>query len=122
MVLVNKVLEKFKYSKNFNNEKHAKRIIFFNEKKIGKIGIIFDVENRLWKSEIGTFRSLDLECTYIDPPKKLWRWNSTIYHSIKLPVDVEVAEKFLNGIYANIVVGWVQKSPTICWRNKGMVT
>ena len=24
---------------------------------------------------------------------------SAIYHSIKLPFDVEVAEKFLNGIY-----------------------
>ena len=31
--------------------------------------------------------------------KKLSMWKSAIYHSIKLPFDVEVAEKFLNGIY-----------------------
>ena len=27
-------------------------------------------------------------------------WKSAIYHSIKLPFDVEVAEKFLSGIYS----------------------
>ena len=32
-------------------------------------------------------------------PKKLLRWKSAIYLSIKLPFDEEVAEKFLNGIY-----------------------
>ena len=31
------------------------------KKKLKKIRIIFDVENWLWKSEIGKFRSLDLE-------------------------------------------------------------
>ena len=30
-------------------------------KKLGKIRIIFDIKNWLWKSEIGFFRSLDLE-------------------------------------------------------------
>ena len=35
-------------------------MIFFN-KKFGKILIIFNVENWLWTSEIGTFRSLDLD-------------------------------------------------------------
>ena len=33
------------------------------------------------------------------PTKKLLSWESAIYHSIKLPFDAEVAEKFLNGIY-----------------------
>ena len=33
-------------------------MIFFNEKKIW---IIFDIENLLWKSEIGNFRLLDVE-------------------------------------------------------------
>ena len=46
------------------------------KKKIGKIRIIFDIENWLWKSEIGTFWSLDLPTQF----------------------DVEVDEKFLNGI------------------------
>ena len=65
-------------------------------KKNGKIRIIFDIENWLWKSEIGTFQSLDLECMLIY--QKTFRGKSIIYHSIKLPFDVEVAEKFLNGI------------------------
>jgi hypothetical protein len=58
------------------------------KKKIGKIRTIFDIENWLWKSQIGTFRSLDLERTLI--------YQKTF--KIKLPFDVEVAEKFLNGI------------------------
>ena len=36
-------------------------MIFFNEKKLRKIWIIFDIKNWLWKSEIGIFRSIDLE-------------------------------------------------------------
>ena len=43
----------------------------FNEKKIRKIRIIFDIENWLW---------------------------SAIFHSIKLLFDAEVAENILNGI------------------------
>ena len=63
-------------------------MIFFNEKKIGKIRIIFDIENWLWKSEIGIFRSLDLERMM-----KFLLWKSVIFHSIKLPLDEEVDEK-----------------------------
>ena len=33
-------------------------MIFFNEKKLRKIQIIFDIENALWKSEIGIFCQL----------------------------------------------------------------
>ena len=36
-------------------------MIFFDEKKFGEIQIIFDIENWLWKSDIATFLSLDLE-------------------------------------------------------------
>ena len=36
--------------------------------------------------------------TYVDLPKKIWR--SAIFHSIKLPFDVEDAEKIFNGIYS----------------------
>ena len=61
------------------------------KKKFGKIRIIFDIENRLWKSEI------DLEHRMIY--QILLKRKSAIYDSIKLPFDVEVAEKFLNGIY-----------------------
>ena len=61
MILVNKVLLKLKFSKNVNNKKCAPKLIFFNEKKLRKIQIIFDIENWLWKSEIVNFRSLDLE-------------------------------------------------------------
>ena len=42
-------------SKNFNKEKCAPKLIFFNEKKLRKIWIIFDTENGLWKSNFGTF-------------------------------------------------------------------
>ena len=34
-----------KFSKNVNNKKHAPKLIFFNEKKLRKIRIIFDIEN-----------------------------------------------------------------------------
>ena len=72
-------------------------MIFFNEKKLSKIRIIFDIENWLWKSEIGNFRSLDLERVLIY--QKFFFWKSAIFHSIKLPFDADVAEKILNIIY-----------------------
>ena len=50
-----------KFSKNVNNKKHTPKLIFFKEKNFRKIRIIFDIENWLWKSEIGIFGSLDLE-------------------------------------------------------------
>jgi hypothetical protein len=39
------VVQKLKFSKNDENKKHATKLIFFNEKKLKKIMIIFDVEN-----------------------------------------------------------------------------
>ena len=39
-----------KFSKNANNKICAPKLIFFNEKKLRKIRIIFDIENWLWKS------------------------------------------------------------------------
>ena len=36
--------------------------------------------------------------TYVNIPKKIIK-KGAIYHSIQLPFDAEVAEKFLNGIY-----------------------
>ena len=72
-------------------------MIFFNEKKIRKIRIIFDIENWLWKSEIRIFQSPPAKRTLICQKKFLWK--SAIFHSIKLPFDAEVAEKILNGIY-----------------------
>ena len=66
------------------------------KKKIRNIRIIFDIENWLWKSEIGIFWSLDLERMLI---WQFFLWKSAIFHSIKLPFDAEVDEKFLNVIY-----------------------
>ena len=43
-ILENKVVQKLKFSKNDNNKKPSK-LKFFNEKKIRKIGMIFDMEN-----------------------------------------------------------------------------
>ena len=36
-------------------QKPSSKLIFFNEKKIRKIRMIFDIENWLWKSDLGTF-------------------------------------------------------------------
>ena len=43
------------FSKNDNYKKPSSKLIFFNEKKIRKIRMIFDIENWLWKSDLGTF-------------------------------------------------------------------
>ena len=42
-------------SENFDNKKCAPKLVFFNEKKLRKIQMIFDIENWLWKSNFGTF-------------------------------------------------------------------
>ena len=65
------------------------------DQKWWKIQTIFDIENWLWKSEIGTFQPLDLKRW---STKRPLRWKSATYHSIKQPFDVEFAENFLNGI------------------------
>ena len=65
------------------------------KKQLTKISIIFNLGNWLWKSEIGIFWSLDLERMLIKQ-KKIWK--IAIFHSIKLPFDGEVDEKFLNVI------------------------
>ena len=41
MILVNVVLEKFKFSKNVNNKNYAPKLIFFNEKKNRKTGVLY---------------------------------------------------------------------------------
>ena len=82
-----------KFSKNVNNKKHAPKLIFFIEKKMGKIWIIFDIKNWLWNSEIGIFRTLDLERMLIW--QFFYLWKSAIFHSF----DAEVDEKFLYVIY-----------------------
>ena len=43
----NKRLKKLVLSKNINNNKCAPKFVFFNEKKIRKLRMIFDVENGL---------------------------------------------------------------------------
>ena len=87
-----------KFSKNVNHNKDAPKFIFFNEKKKNrKIRIIFDIENWLWKSEIRIFQSAPAKRTLICQKKFLLK--SAIFHSIKLPFDVEVAENFSNTYY-----------------------
>ena len=74
------------------SKKHAPKMILSNEKKKWKDSdnfwhrkLTLKVIN--WHFSIAWFR------TYVDLSK------SAIYHSIKLPFDVEVAEKSLNDIY-----------------------
>ena len=54
-----------KFSKNVNNRKYAPKLLFFTEKKLKKIQIIFDLENWLWKLEISILQLHDLERTLI---------------------------------------------------------
>ena len=69
------------------------------KKKLRKIWIIFDIENWLWKSEIGIFWLLDLERMLIWQ-KKI---NEKVLFLTQLPFDVEVDEKLLNIIYISTV-------------------
>ena len=77
---------------------------FSMKRKLRKIWVIFDIENWLWKSEIGI--SLDLERMLIWQKKNPWK--SAIFLSNKLPFDAKVDEKFLNVIYLSYF-SW------ICW-------
>ena len=77
----------------FPNKKCAPKMIFFNEKE--KIRIIFDLENWLWKSEIGNFQSLDLERVLIY--QKICFMKKCFL--LKLLFDVQAAEKILHVIY-----------------------
>ena len=63
------------------------------KKIFGKIHIIFDIENWLWKSEIRIFQAPPAKHRLIC--QKICLWKSAIFHSIKLPFDAEVAEKNL---------------------------
>ena len=52
-ILENKVVQKLKFSKNDNNKKPSSKLIFFNEKKIRKIRMIFVIENSLLLAKLG---------------------------------------------------------------------
>ena len=47
MILPCEVVLKLKLPKNHFNKKRDPKILFLNEKKIRKIGMIFDIENSL---------------------------------------------------------------------------
>ena len=66
---------------------------------------IFVVSDIFWKLQflnhfvtkiMPIFQSPPAKRTSICQKKKLWK--SAIFHSVKLPLDAEVAKKFLNGI------------------------
>ena len=59
-------------SKNVNNKKSAPKLIFFNEKKMRKIRIIFDIENWLWKSKIGNYCLITWFRAGVDLPENLF--------------------------------------------------
>ena len=42
-------------SKHADNKKCAPRLMFFSEKRLRKMPMIFDIENWFWKSKLGTF-------------------------------------------------------------------
>jgi hypothetical protein len=45
IILENKLIKKFMISNIVNNKKYAPKLTFFNEKKMKKIPMIFDIEN-----------------------------------------------------------------------------
>jgi hypothetical protein len=45
IILEDKLNKKLMLSKNVNNKKYTPKLVFFNERKMRKIGMIFDVEN-----------------------------------------------------------------------------
>ena len=45
IILENKVFQKSKFSKNVNNQNRCPKLIFFDQKKLGKIQIIFNIKN-----------------------------------------------------------------------------
>ena len=47
-------------SKNVNNKNFFPKLIFFNEKKLRKIQIIFYIEDWRWKSNFNTFWQLTI--------------------------------------------------------------
>ena len=69
------------------------------QKKIRKIRTIFDIENWLWKWEIGLF-SITWFRADVDLPRKFFIWKSAIFHPIKLPFDAEAAEKFWSYLFS----------------------
>ena len=74
-------------------------MLFFNEKFFfRKIRTILDIENWLWKSEIGIFWSLLIQSGRWSI-KNIFIWKSAIFHPIKQPFDAEAAKKFLKVIY-----------------------
>jgi len=59
----NTVLKRLKFSKYVSNKKYGPKTNKINLSR--KTRVIFDTENWLWKSEIGTFQSLNSCCTLI---------------------------------------------------------
>jgi hypothetical protein len=45
IIIENKAIQKLPLSKNVNNQTCTPKFVFFNEKKIWKFWMIFDVEN-----------------------------------------------------------------------------
>ena len=54
--------------------------------------------DKLWHSDFWHF-SIAWFRMFVDLPIILFLLKSAIFHTIKLPFDAKVAEKFLNGIY-----------------------
>ena len=94
MILVTKWFKNWSFQKMSITTKMPLNWYSSMKKKFRKIRIFFDVENRLWKSEISIFWWLDLECMLIY--QKPFSWKRAIYQSIELPFDAEISQNFLH--------------------------
>ena len=93
------------------------KTIFLNEKIFRKIQIIFDIANWLWKSEIDNFWLHDLEWVLIY--QLFFLWKSAIFDSIKLPFDVQAAEKILHVIYYLCTMQTAEAQKSSHYTNQG---
>ena len=96
MILVNKCFKNWSFQKNVINKKHALNWYSSMKTKLGKKQLIFrcrklTLKVRNWHFSTAWFRA-DVDLT----KEKLWK--SGFVHSIKLPFDAEVDEKFWNVI------------------------
>ena len=85
-----------KFWKNVNNKKHAPKLTLFNAETIGK-----DSDNFWHKKLTLKFRNWHFLITWFEVDVYLTKKDNqklTMFHSIKLPFDVELDEKLLNVI------------------------
>ena len=92
-----------KFSKKVNNKKCTPKLIFFTEKKMKNIWIIFDIENWLWKLENGLF-SIAWFRADVDLPKKFFYEKVLFFTQLSYHLMCKLLKKsyMLSSMYGSI--------------------